>query len=71
LPEGSDRAAPVWISTTPEKVAASAIKAIRRNRGLVLLTPAAHFCRRCARFTPRLVEWLLREGWRRRPGIQV
>ena len=66
-----DRAAPGWISTTPEKVAAKAIAAIRHKRGLVLVTPAAHFHWRLAHFAPRLTDWLLREGWRRRPRMRV
>ena len=64
-----DRAAPAWISTTPEIVARRAITAIRRNRGLVLVTPAAHFYWRLYRLAPGLVDWLLREGWRRRGRI--
>jgi 3-oxoacyl-[acyl-carrier protein] reductase len=66
-----DRAVPAWISTTPETVAAKAINAIRRNRGLVLVTPATHFYWRLYRVAPRLVDWLLREGWRRRGRIGV
>jgi 3-oxoacyl-[acyl-carrier protein] reductase len=69
--DGAQRAAPAWISTTPEAVAARAISAIRRNRGLVLITPAAHFYWRLARLAPGLVDWLLREGWRRRKRISV
>jgi 3-oxoacyl-[acyl-carrier protein] reductase len=64
--KANDRAAPAWISTTPETVARKAIGAIRRKRGLVLVTPAAHLYWRVARFAPRLTDWLLREGWRRR-----
>jgi hypothetical protein len=44
---------------------------IRRNHGLVLATPAAHSYRRLARIAPGLVDWLLREGWRRRDRIAV
>jgi 3-oxoacyl-[acyl-carrier protein] reductase len=70
-----DRAAlrtpPAWISTTPEALAVKAIKAIRRNRGLVLITPAAHIYWRFARLAPGLVDWLLREGWRTRNRIKV
>jgi 3-oxoacyl-[acyl-carrier protein] reductase len=67
----NDRAGRAWISATPETVAARAIGAIRRNRGLVLITPAAHFYWRLARFAPRLVDWLLREGWRRRKRLSA
>ena len=34
---------PYWLSTSPEKVASRAIRAIRRNEGLVVITPLAHF----------------------------
>ena len=69
--KANDRAAPAWISTTPETVARKAITAIRRNRGLVLITPVAHFYWRFARFAPRLTDWLLREGWRRRKRLST
>jgi 3-oxoacyl-[acyl-carrier protein] reductase len=69
--KANDRAAPGWISTTPETVADKAITAIRRNRALVLITPVAHFYWRFARFAPRLTDWLLREGWRRRGRLSV
>ena len=64
-----DRAALAWISTTPETVAARAIGAIRRNRGLVLVTFTTHVYWRLYRVAPGLVDWLLREGWRRRGRI--
>jgi 3-oxoacyl-[acyl-carrier protein] reductase len=67
----ASRAVPAWISTTPEALARKAIEAIRRNRGLVLVTPAAHLYWRFARLAPGLVDWLLREGWRRRNRIEV
>jgi 3-oxoacyl-[acyl-carrier protein] reductase len=70
LLEGSERPRPPqWICTTPENVARKAITAIRRNRALVLITPVAHFYWRLARFAPRLTDWLLREGWRRRKRL--
>ena len=62
---------PAWICASPETVAAKAIRAIRRNRGLVLVTPATHVYWRLARIAPGLVDWLLREGWRRRGRIGV
>ena len=55
-----------WICASAEQTAAKAIRAIRRNRGIVLVTPAAHFYWRLSRFFPGLVDWLTREGWRRR-----
>src|SRR5882724_11227946 len=60
---------PAWISTTPEAVAERTIKAIRRNRRIVLMTPATHFYWRFWRLAPGLVDWLLREGWRRKGRI--
>jgi 3-oxoacyl-[acyl-carrier protein] reductase len=64
-----DRAGLAWISTTPEMVAARTIRAIRRNRGLVLVTFATQVYWRLYRVAPGLVDWLLREGWRRRGRI--
>jgi 3-oxoacyl-[acyl-carrier protein] reductase len=60
---------PAWICATPEKVAAAAVRAIRKNKGLVLVTPVAHVYWRLARLFPGLVDWLIREGWRRRGKI--
>ena len=48
------RAASARFSATPEIVARKALRAIRRKRGLILVTPAAHFYWRFARFAPRL-----------------
>jgi 3-oxoacyl-[acyl-carrier protein] reductase len=67
--QAGDRDGLAWISTTPETVAAKAIGAIRRNRGLVLVTFATHVYWRLYRVAPGLVDWLLREGWRRRGRI--
>jgi 3-oxoacyl-[acyl-carrier protein] reductase len=61
---------PAWICASPETVAAKTIRAIKRNRGLVLVTPTTHLYWRVARFAPQLVDWLLREGWRRRGRIE-
>jgi 3-oxoacyl-[acyl-carrier protein] reductase len=64
---------PAWICATPEQVAVKAVRAIRKNRGLVLVTPVAHFYWRLTRLSPGLVDWLTREGWRRRgkPGPAI
>jgi 3-oxoacyl-[acyl-carrier protein] reductase len=69
LLDDSARNAPAWISTTPEAVAAKCILAIRRNRGFVLITPAAHLYWRLWRLAPGLVDWMLREGWRKKGRI--
>jgi NAD(P)-dependent dehydrogenase (short-subunit alcohol dehydrogenase family) len=68
LLEGQKQA-PAFISTTPEVVAAKAITAIRRQRGFVLVTPAAQLYWRLWRLAPRFVDWMLREGWRNRGRI--
>jgi 3-oxoacyl-[acyl-carrier protein] reductase len=57
---------PAWICATPEQTAVKAVRAIQKNKGLVLVTPAAHLYWRLMRFSPALVDWLTREGWRRR-----
>jgi short-subunit dehydrogenase len=48
------RPAPAWMYTSPERVAARVIKAIRRNQGLVPVTPLARFLWLVKRLTPRL-----------------
>ena len=65
------RDVPRWICTTPETIAARAIRAIRRNHGMVVITPAAHLWWRLGRFFPGLVDWLIREGWRRRGRVTL
>jgi 3-oxoacyl-[acyl-carrier protein] reductase len=55
---------PGWLCATPENVAAAAIRAIRRNKGLVVITPAARLLWWMARFFPGLLDWLTRQGWR-------
>ena len=74
-PEGEgeerERASPPFISSTPEKIAAKAIDAIRRNRGLVVVTPHAQLYWRLTRLSPGFVGWLLRQGWRKRRRIEI
>ena len=57
---------PAWLSTDPEQVARVAITAIRRNRGVVVITPAARLLWLMARFMPRVLDWITRQGWRGR-----
>ena len=47
---------PRWISTTPERCAAKAIRAIYRNKPLVLVTPLAYLLYYIKRFAPGLFE---------------
>jgi NAD(P)-dependent dehydrogenase (short-subunit alcohol dehydrogenase family) len=55
---------PDWLCTTPEKVARKAIGAIKKNKGLVLITPLARLAWWSMRLSPRLYEWRRRGGWR-------
>lgn len=48
---------PRWISTTPERVARIALKAIRRNRRQVLITPLAHLLWNLKKFAPWLIDF--------------
>jgi 3-oxoacyl-[acyl-carrier protein] reductase len=70
-PAGERPLVPSWICATPEKTASRAVRAIRRNQGMVVITPAAQVYWRLVRLCPRLVDWLMREGWRRRGKIIV
>lgn len=45
---------PAWLTTTPEKIAAKAIRAIQKNQPLVVVTPLAKFLWFCKRMTPSL-----------------
>ena len=60
---------PASLYTTPERVAEATIDAIKRDRGLVLVTLLAHVLWRLNRFFPGLVDILNREGWRSRGPI--
>jgi NAD(P)-dependent dehydrogenase (short-subunit alcohol dehydrogenase family) len=52
--------------TTPEKVARAAVKAIRRNRRMVVMTPAAWFLVSAKRFVPGVMDFVLHLGRRKR-----
>jgi 3-oxoacyl-[acyl-carrier protein] reductase len=64
-------AVPAWICTSAENTAARAVRAIRKNQGTVVITPAAHLYWRLMRLCPALVDWLIREGWRNRGKAAV
>jgi 3-oxoacyl-[acyl-carrier protein] reductase len=57
-------AIPPFLCASPEQVAAAALRAIRRNKGLVVITPAARLLWWMARFAPGLLDWVTRQGWR-------
>ena len=56
---------PSWLCIEPEKVAARALRAIRRNEGLVVLSPMAHLLWLLKRMSPGLVAFLSRRGKKR------
>jgi 3-oxoacyl-[acyl-carrier protein] reductase len=60
---------PVWLFTTPERVAQATVRAIKRDKGLVTITFAAHVMWRLNRFFPGLVDLVNREGWRSRGAV--
>jgi 3-oxoacyl-[acyl-carrier protein] reductase len=60
---------PASLYTTPERVAEATVDAIKRDRGLVLVTWAARVLWRINRFFPGLIDILNREAWRSRGPI--
>lgn len=57
---------PRWLSTTPERVAEKALRAVRRNRRLVLASPLAHLACYFGRLFPGFLDAVYRIG-RRKP----
>ena len=62
---------PAWIVTSPDRVAAKTIAAMRKNRGVVVVTPAARLLWRLKRLSPGAVDWVTREGWRSKRPVQL
>jgi 3-oxoacyl-[acyl-carrier protein] reductase len=62
---------PAWACTTAEKVAERAVRAIRANQGIVVVTPLARLWWWAARFFPGGLDWLMRQGWRARRRIDI
>ena len=61
---------PAWLCTTPEHIAEVTIRAIKRDKGLVVITALARAMWRLNRFFPWFVDAFNREAWRaRRPII--
>jgi short-subunit dehydrogenase len=60
------KAPPRIITTTPERVANAAIKAIYRNRRLVVMEPFARFLYATKRFAPGIVDLIFHIGRRKR-----
>jgi short-subunit dehydrogenase len=57
---------PKLFCTTPEKIARTAVRAIRRNRRLVVVEPFAHLLTSIKRFTPSVIDFFLHLGRRSR-----
>ena len=57
-PDKSVPTPPRWMCATPERVAAITLRAIRRNRRQVLITPTAHFLFQLKRFAPWLIDFM-------------
>jgi hypothetical protein len=55
---------PRWLSTTPERVARRAVRAVRRNQAIALVTPVAYFTYYLKRFAPGLLDWVSHFGQR-------
>ena len=64
-----DAGVPGWASTTPERVARRAIRAMRAGEGLVVVTPLAAAAWLLWRLAPSVYGWCVREGWRARRRI--
>ena len=47
---------PRWISATPEQVARKAVRAIKKNKRMVIITPLAHLLYWCKRIAPGLLD---------------
>jgi 3-oxoacyl-[acyl-carrier protein] reductase len=55
---------PQWMFAELDTVAAAAIRAIRRNKGVVVVTPMMRALWLLGRLSPTFVDWLNRRGWR-------
>ena len=63
------RRPPQWACTTPERVAEKAVRAIRRNARVALVTPLAHAAYYARRIAPGLIDTLYHIGRRRHKAI--
>lgn len=61
----TQRTPPSWVCTTPERVADKAVRAIRRNSRIALVTPLAHAAYYTRRVAPGLLDLLYHVGRRR------
>jgi 3-oxoacyl-[acyl-carrier protein] reductase len=70
-PDQPRHVVPAWLCTSAEHVAAAAVRAIRKNKGVVVVPLLARGMWRVTRASPALVDWLTREGWRRRGRMEI
>jgi 3-oxoacyl-[acyl-carrier protein] reductase len=61
----AEKLPPEWMFTDLDTVAAAAIRAIRRNKGIEVVTPTMRALWVLGRLSPAFVDWLNRRGWRR------
>jgi short-subunit dehydrogenase len=64
-PDREPRVPPNWLCTTPEYVAKKTLRAIRRNRRMVVVTPLAHSLYWLRRVSPGLLDCVTQLGKRR------
>jgi short-subunit dehydrogenase len=64
-PDREARVPPNWLCTTPEYVAKKTLRAIRRNRRMVVVTPLAHSLYWLRRVSPGLLDCVTQLGKRR------
>jgi 3-oxoacyl-[acyl-carrier protein] reductase len=60
---------PAWMCTSADTVANKAIHAIRANKAIVVISPFARLMWWFTRFSPRTLDWVVRQGWRRKQPI--
>ena len=62
---------PKWATTTPERVARAAVRAIRRNQGRVVMEPVARMMFTLKRLAPSLLDWSFHLGHRRQTKRRI
>ncbi len=65
------RTPPSWVCTTPERAAEKAVRAIRRNSRLTLVTPLAHLAYYTRRIAPGLLDTIYRFSRRRAERVPI
>jgi 3-oxoacyl-[acyl-carrier protein] reductase len=60
----AEKLPPKWMFGDADTVAGAAIRAIRSNKGIAVVTPVARAVWLLERLSPAFVDWLNRRGWR-------